>query len=373
MKRVLFLTTIPSPYRVDFFNALARHCDLEVVFEARRDPACRFNLYDEAELHFHHRFLSDDKDFRCLQLRGIWAGLTARCDCLVIHSYHSRTQTCLLLLLKLLRRPYWFETDGGMVNPHEPWLKRQFKRLLIGGAQGYLSPSQGTDEYLAYYRALPSRIHRYSFTSIRRAEVLPETVTAGRRLECRRRLGIPDAAPVILSVGQFIPRKGFDILARAMARLCQQGEQDDCPHAYIVGGEPTPEFVRLRLELHLEPTLHFVGYCSKSQLSLYYQAADLFVLPTREDIWGLVINEAMAHGLPVVTTQRCLAGREMLDRQELTLVPVEDVEALADSIRKLLADPSMRQALSQRNLTYAQQHSIEQMALDHVAALALEP
>ena len=55
--------------------------------------------------------------------------------------------------------------------------------------------------------------------------------------------------------------------------------------------------------------VHFVGFKTKEQLEDYYRAADLFVLPTREDIWGLVVAEAMAYGLGVITTNRCNAGR----------------------------------------------------------------
>lgn len=56
----------------------------------------------------------------------------------------------------------------------------------------------------------------------------------------------------------------------------------------------------------------FVEFKTKEDLIDYYRAADLFVLPTREDIWGLVVNEAMAAGTPVITTTNCGAGMEIL-------------------------------------------------------------
>lgn len=63
----------------------------------------------------------------------------------------------------------------------------------------------------------------------------------------------------------------------------------------MVGGEPTEDYLQMRASLGLD-NVHFVGFQKKEALSRYYRAADLFVLPTREDIWGLVINEAMAYG-----------------------------------------------------------------------------
>lgn len=56
-------------------------------------------------------------------------------------------------------------------------------------------------------------------------------------------------------------------------------------------------------------------------------AADIFVHPTREDIWGLVVNEAMAKGLPVITTDRCVAGLELIKNESVgRIVPVENID-----------------------------------------------
>ena len=362
--RLLFITSIPSPYRVDFFNALGKLCPLEVLFESHSDPECHFNLYPDEALRFPHRFLSLCSSHRTFLPRGVWAGLTARCDRLIIHTWHTRTETTLLILLRLLRRPYWIETDGNLLNPAEGRLKRLFKRFLLGGAEGYFSPNAGTDQYLQHYGAQPERIHRYSFTSISDADVLPRLTTMEKRRQLRERLQIPVDAPVIISVGQFIHRKGFDILLNAMAGLSVTDA-----HLYIIGGKPTDEYLRQRERLHLTERVHFVGYCSKSELADYYQSADLFVLPTREDIWGLVINEAMAYGLPVITTDHCQAGLTMLDSQEHTIVPTEDAESLRASIGTLLTDATLRQTLSQRNLDYTRQHTIEAMAREHAQQL----
>ena len=75
--------------------------------------------------------------------------------------------------------------------------------------------------------------------------------------------------------------------------------------------------------------VHFIDFKNKDTLKEYYHVADVFVLPTREDIWGLVINEALAYGLPVITTDKCMAGLEMIENgKNGYIIPVNDVKKI---------------------------------------------
>ena len=75
----------------------------------------------------------------------------------------------------------------------------------------------------------------------------------------------------------------------------------------IVGDEPTQEFIEMKNNMKLD-NIVFVGFKTKKELKDYYIAADVFCLQTRGDVWGLVVNEAMAYGLPIITTDKCVAG-----------------------------------------------------------------
>ena len=135
---------------------------------------------------------------------------------------------------------------------------------------------------------------------------------------------------------------------------------------YIVGGEPTQKYLALKRRLDLD-NVHFIGFRSKEELKEYYMAADLFVLPTREDIWGLVINEAMAYGLPVVTTDNCIAGLELVkDYENGFIVPVEDERVLANKINKILTDDDLRGKMAKNSLVKIKQYTIENMAESHI-------
>ena len=103
----------------------------------------------------------------------------------------------------------------------------------------------------------------------------------------------------------------------------------------------------------------------KEELVRHYKAADLFVLPTREDIWGLVINEAMAYGLPVITTDRCVAGLELVEEGvNGYIIPVEDEKALAKRIEACFA--SDYRAMGDKSLEKVRPYTIENMVKAHL-------
>ena len=164
---------------------------------------------------------------------------------------------------------------------------------------------------------------------------------------------------IAITVGQFIPRKGFDVLLKAWK---------DCPKdtaLYIIGAKPTREYLKIKEELALN-NVFFVGFKAKKELKKYYMAADLFVLPTREDIWGLVINEAMANGLPVITTERCVAGLELVENDvNGYIVPVEDYKVLAEKISYILENDVIRERMAQNSLNKIRNWTIENMAKRH--------
>lgn len=170
---------------------------------------------------------------------------------------------------------------------------------------------------------------------------------------------------VAIAVGQFIHRKGFDVLLKAWA------ECDKDYELYIIGAQPTTEYIELKQALNLE-NVHFEGFKTKAELQQYYQAADLFILPTREDIWGLVINEAMANGLPIITTDKCVAGLELIkDGENGYIIPAENQTELTKRIKEILSDETLREKMAKNSLERIKNYTVENMAIEHAKVLCL--
>lgn len=144
---------------------------------------------------------------------------------------------------------------------------------------------------------------------------------------------------VVISVGQFIHRKGFDILLNAAPAI----DAD----VYIIGGKPEADYTELA-----SSNVRFVDFLTKDELKTYYRAATVYAMPTREDIWGLVVNEALSYGLPVVSSDKCVAGLELI-KPSLNgyIVPVEDSQALAAAINDAMSLSALGSYKSINNYT----------------------
>ncbi|MEE4362112.1 MAG: glycosyltransferase family 4 protein [Pseudomonadales bacterium] len=145
--------------------------------------------------------------------------------------------------------------------------------------------------------------------------------------------------PLILSVGIQVPRKGHDVLLRALARVTDRSWQ-----AVIVGSpldtDHAAVLARLVAELGLTDRVRLAGAVSVEALAALYGEAFLFALATRYEGYGIVFDEAMAHGLPIVT---CATGAvpDTVAPGAGVLVPAEDDEAFAAALARLLDDEVM--------------------------------
>ena len=112
--------------------------------------------------------------------------------------------------------------------------------------------------------------------------------------------------------------------------------------------------------------LHFVDFSSQQSLKAYYRAADAFVLATRGDVWGLVVNEAMANALPVITTEGCVAGCEMIkDGENGYLIPCDAWEPIAEHLNTLLGSDKLRENMANAALATVRNYTLEAMARAH--------
>jgi UDP-glucose:(heptosyl)LPS alpha-1,3-glucosyltransferase len=175
-----------------------------------------------------------------------------------------------------------------------------------------------------------------------RIEVIPSAIAIDASHDApsiRRALALGPDETLILFVGHDFARKGLDDAIEAVAAL------DEPVHLAVVGaGDPRP-YERLADARGQSDRVHFLGAIDRPETA--FREADLFLLPTREDVWGTVVIEAMAAGVPVVTT--AVAGASAAVRSAHAGIVVDDVsvESLRAAVAQLLADPRRRQEMGE--------------------------
>lgn len=366
MKKVLFYSNIPSPYRVDFFNELGKHCDLTVIFELsyspeRDDKWKDYNFKNFKGIVLDGKRISTDTAF----CPNITKYLKAeRYDEVVVTVLASPTAILAVNWLKRHHIPYIYEGDGGFIHPDNK-IKYLIKKRIISGAKYCFSTSKAFDEYCINYGASFEGLIRYPLSSICNEDIIPRCLSLEEKSALKENCHMAEKK-CIVSVGQMIERKGFDILLKAAKNLSDEWG------IYLIGGNATKELEELVSKLRLENKVHFLDFMDKKTLWKYYQAADLFLLPTREDIWGLVVNEAMANGLPVVSSDKCIAALEMVeDEKNGYIFQSENTEELGQVLKMVNDNPLILVEMAENAREKAYDFTIEKMVDAHIKQMKL--
>lgn len=353
--KVTYLTNVPSPYTIDFLNELGKQVDLRVIFERASSSERDASWQDFKFKNFEGKILKGlpiGKDTAFSPQILFRIGRRHK-DILIIGNPLTPTGILTILWLKLMRRHYVIISEGGIPGTGKGF-KEGLKRLILKNATLYLSGAKLGDDYFKMYGAKSENIVRYPFASFYQADLLSNVPTLEERAQLKKDLRLTQPK-MVLFVGRFIPSKGIEVLLKASQGLINVD-------FVFIGGKATQTYQELVETLQLKH-VYFIPFVAKEVLTHYYQAADLFVLPTFIDTYGLVVNEAMSYGLPVITTNQCVAGVELIEEGvNGYLVPVQAVEPLHEAVKSLLENDALRQTMAEKNLEKIKHHTIESMA-----------
>jgi len=191
------------------------------------------------------------------------------------------------------------------------------------------------DDVLAAYDLDPARIH-----VVPPGVDLDEFRPPADRLVARQEVGLTESEPLILFCGHSFKRKGLDRAVIAMSRMREPAR------LVVVGGDDPATYLQLARRLGVEKRMHFVG--PRTDTWRFFQAADIFLLPTRVDMWGMPIVEAMATAVPPVTTRGAGAADVIANEESGFVLPEPlDVDLLAATLDRLAANPELRHRIGQ--------------------------
>ena len=349
----------PIQYFAPVYRALAARddIDLTVIFHCQAGSQETFDTgfgctvkWDIPLLDgYKHCFLSSRKRTGGLRLKILHTLVKLRPDILIIHGYSAPTSLVALGLSRLLGTKTLLRGDTRLPGHHktQPYLARLAKARTLRAFDGCLSIGSLNRDYYLHYGVEARNIFHAPFC-VDNARFKTAIIDRPRLRNAKRHaLGVEDKGLVVLFASKLLRRKRPADLLSAFANLAPR-----YPSLYLViagAGEESHACEESVRAAGLVQRVKFLGFVNQSQLPRLYAASDIFVLPSEDEPWGLVINEAMAAGLPVIVSDDVGAAADLVqDRNTGIVYPMGDIAALTGSLVLLIENANLRANIASR-------------------------
>jgi glycosyltransferase involved in cell wall biosynthesis len=273
--------------------------------------------------------------------RGVGAALSAFApDVVVCGGYNYLASWQALLWSRMNHVPFLLWSESNLQDlRHGHALVEFLKDEFMGRCSGFVVPGHSAGEYLRS-RKIKSELISMAPNAV--DNELFATVSAQARQHAsalRTELVLPER--YFLFVGRLVREKGVFELLSAYAKL-DQGIRDQV--GLVFAGDGAAQEQLRATALSISPgVVRFAGFAQRELLSAYYALAEVLILPTYTDPWGLVVNEAMACGLPVIVSEVAGCAADLVkENWNGLLIPPGDVSSLTGAMEKLASQPDLR-------------------------------
>ncbi len=354
-KKLTFITNIPSPYNLDLFEALAKPATLSVFYYSSIESERQWSLSIESSDYFsevfrkdffHHLFQKINRNlyfnFHCIRV-----ALRIKSDYFILGGNYFAPNTLLLLLLLRLRhqKVFWY---GEKLLPSSSSLIYLLKRILI------LPVNLFTEAIFAVGEGAVASYRNYGYKN--QIFNIPYSINNNRFDGVEKYELIEGGKIIFLSSGSLIYRKGYDLAIQAFNLLDNKIKSK--VEYWILGDGP----LLTHLQSLSNPGLivRFMGFVDPSSIPKYFNCASAFLLTSRYDGWGVVVNEAIAAGLPLIVTNTCGAAEYV--NNENGFVVNCDAQEISEKISYLVLNPKTSLKFSEFNIQLAQSISSDSIS-----------
>lgn len=353
MKKVLLLSNVPSPYLTPLFNKLAAESGwkLLICYVSRWSSNVGWSEAQARHYVMNGEVVLDEHVQSLRKFSPQWAAALAlllilwrqRPDYLVIYGYTRVPQLTALLWCFISGRPFAIAGDATYYADNaqgiRKFLKTYWLGLIVRRAEAILVVGRASRMFWEAYGARAVRIFEAPF-AVDNDWFTAESQLQRAKAEAFRQQLNWEGKTVFLYVGRLIKRKNVDLLVNSL----RDAKQMQAVLLIVGDGE---ERATLEAFAGEDPRIKFVGNASQQELAFYYAVADVLVLPSRTEPWGLVVNEAMACGLAIIAHWQCGAAVDLVDASNGVLLRSFSMDELKSAINKLSTERETLKAMQQ--------------------------
>jgi len=258
------------------------------------------------------------------------------------------------------RTPLLLRGESNLLNPVSPvkkLLKSGLLKPLFAATAGFLSIGRYNTEFYRNWGVPTDKIYLAPYAVDNDYWMARSASLGTRKSQLKRELGFDPDIPVVLFAGKLIAvKRPFDLLQA----FDQVSKRVAASLIFLGDGELRQELETYARQRGLT-NVRFVGFKNQTEIAPFFALADAFVLPSGCEPWGLVINEAMCFGLPVIASDKVGAGGDLVQPGvNGSVYPVGDVAMLSRHLEELLLNPALRHAAGQASGKLIQNWGISQ-------------
>lgn len=341
--RVLVLHNSLSPYRIPLFEEISKSSELHVDFLFSRVREVDRLWQFDTNLGFNYTVIKAPELRIKNKVLCFWVGVkgfSKKYDLFVINDHINIPEFAVLCYAKIFRKPIlrWIATTENSIQLEsklsqiiKAWLNRNSTIILVPGSEARDYALKTTDSKVPVM-ICNNVVDNKLFSVVRSYK---EKDIHGRREQLNL------CGTVISYFGQLVPRKGLDVLIDAIKKL-----PDDLEFSLLLVGEGELLSEAEKVFLNKKAKLVATGYVKPEILPEYYSLIDVFVLPSHVDTWGMVVNEAMAAGKPVICSTGAGAHRDLISHGKSGFIfDKNDSQMLSEQLLKVIKDEKLRTSM----------------------------
>lgn len=350
------LVSHPIQYFAPLFRELSSLGDIDLVvvyrtqtgLKAYQDPGFGEIVQWDIPLldGYRHVFLSCKNVLHGIEPNVLKWLFCNRPDVLLVHGYNYLTNILAIIFAKMLGIKVLLRGDTRLTDRHKnenvKWLlKRSFFRLV----DGFLTIGSLNRDYYLAHGVEETRLYFSPFSVDNKFFCRSAAERFKARAKVRRELKIPSEACVILFVGKFIQRKRAQDVVLAFQRIC--AIRSNVFLVMVGSGPMAAQIQEIAVEMCRERII-FAGFKNQSEIPEIFAASDMLIVPSEDEPWGLIVNEAMAAGLPVIASDQVGSAPDLIENKGTGYVyPCGNIEALAQCMVDLIDHSEKRTQMGQ--------------------------
>lgn len=272
-----------------------------------------------------------------------------RFDALWVHGHNRLTYLVAIVAARVLGIPVWMRGETHLLLQRRR-LKKALRRPVMSLFYRWLCAAclpigSRNAEFYHYHGVAEQKLFRVPYTIDNDFFIQALAGYAGQVEALRQKLHLHPTMPILLFVSKLTGRKNPLLLLQAYRHLRDQGI---AAQLVFVGSGPEEPALKAYVAEHGLPDVHFLGFRNQSELPMFYALGDVFVLPSVNEPWGLVINEAMCARLPIVASDEIGAVADLVQHGKNGFTfPAGNLDLLTQYLATLCSDPGLRQRMGQ--------------------------